>query len=48
MAARLGWNAQLLAGEVPRDLEEPFAEVGVPLFPRRSTWLPSASMQIPG
>jgi uncharacterized Zn finger protein len=35
MAARLGWTAQLLAGEVPRDLEEPFAEVGVPLFPRR-------------
>jgi len=35
MAARLGWTAQLLAGELPRDLEEPFAEVGVPLFPRR-------------
>jgi hypothetical protein len=35
MAARLGWTAQLLAGEVPRDLEEPFEEVGVPLFPRR-------------
>ena len=48
MAARLGWTAQLLAGEVPRDLEEPFAAVGVPLFPRRSTCLPSASMTIPG
>lgn len=35
MAARLGWTAQLLNGEVPRDLEEPFAAVGVPLFPRR-------------
>jgi uncharacterized Zn finger protein len=35
MAARLGWTAQLLAGEVPRDLEEPFEEVGVPLYPRR-------------
>jgi uncharacterized Zn finger protein len=35
MAARLGWTAQLLNGEVPRDLEEPFEEVGVPLFPRR-------------
>lgn len=34
-AARLGWTAQLLNGEVPRDLEEPFAAVGVPLFPRR-------------
>lgn len=35
MAARLGWTAQLVNGEVPRDLEEPFAAVGVPLFPRR-------------
>ncbi|MCS5691741.1 SWIM zinc finger family protein [Cyanobium sp. FGCU-6] len=35
MAARLGWTAQLLNGEVPRDLEEPFDAVGVPLFPRR-------------
>ncbi|MFM9101286.1 MAG: SWIM zinc finger family protein [Cyanobium sp.] len=35
MAARLGWTAQLLNGEVPQDLEEAFAEVGVPLFPRR-------------
>jgi hypothetical protein len=35
MAARLGWTAQLLNGEVPRDLEEPFEAVGVPLFPRR-------------
>jgi uncharacterized Zn finger protein len=30
MAAWLGWTAQLLAGEVPRDLEEPFAKVGCP------------------
>ncbi len=37
MATRLGWTAQLLNGEVPRDLEEPFAAVGVPLFPRRWT-----------
>jgi uncharacterized Zn finger protein len=35
MAARLGWTAQLLNGEVPQDLEAAFAEVGVPLFPRR-------------
>lgn len=35
MAARLGWTAQLLNGEVPSDLEEAFSEVGVPLFPRR-------------
>ena len=35
MAQRLGWSAQLLNGEVPRDLEQAFAEVGVPLFPRR-------------
>jgi uncharacterized Zn finger protein len=35
MAARLGWTAQLLNGEVPRDLEQPFEAVGVPLFPRR-------------
>jgi uncharacterized Zn finger protein len=35
MAARLGWAAQLLNGEVPRDLEEPFDAVGVALFPRR-------------
>ena len=35
MAARLGWTAQLLNGEVPQDLEEAFAEVGVPLFPHR-------------
>jgi uncharacterized Zn finger protein len=35
MAARLGWTAQLLNGEVPSDLEEAFTEVGVPLFPRR-------------
>ena len=35
MAARLGWSAQLLNGVVPEDLEEAFAEVGVPLFPSR-------------
>lgn len=35
MAARLGWTAQLLNGVVPQDLEDAFAEVGVPLFPRR-------------
>lgn len=33
MATRLGWTALLLNGDVPRDLEEAFAEVGVPLFP---------------
>jgi hypothetical protein len=37
MAARLGWTAQLLNGAVPRDLEQPFEAVGVPLFPRRWT-----------
>ncbi|MFN6343039.1 MAG: SNF2 helicase-associated domain-containing protein [Cyanobium sp.] len=31
----LGKTAQLLNGEVPRDLEEPFEAVRVPLFPRR-------------
>jgi uncharacterized Zn finger protein len=35
MATRLGWTAQLLNGEVPQDLEEAFAEVGVALFPHR-------------
>lgn len=35
MAARLGWTAQLLNGELPRDLEQPFEAVGVPLFPHR-------------
>ena len=34
-ACRLGWTAQLLNGEVPQDLEEAFAEVGVALFPHR-------------
>jgi uncharacterized Zn finger protein len=35
-AARVGFAAQLLAGEVPAELEEVFIEAGVPLFPR--TW----------
>jgi uncharacterized Zn finger protein len=35
LASRLGWTAQLLNGEVPQDLEEAFAEVGVALFPHR-------------
>ena len=34
-ATRLGWAAQLLAGEVPANLEAAFAEAGVALFPRR-------------
>jgi uncharacterized Zn finger protein len=34
-ASRLGWAAQLLAGEVPANLEAAFGEVGVALFPRR-------------
>jgi uncharacterized Zn finger protein len=34
-ASRLGWAAQLLAGEVPANLEAAFAEAGVALFPRR-------------
>jgi uncharacterized Zn finger protein len=33
MATRLGWTALLLNGDVPRDLEDAFAEMGVPLFP---------------
>jgi uncharacterized Zn finger protein len=35
MGSRLGWTAQLLNGEVPQDLEDAFADVGTPLFPRR-------------
>jgi uncharacterized Zn finger protein len=34
-ATRLGWAAQLLAGEVPANLEAAFAEAGVALFPSR-------------
>ena len=34
-ASRLGWAAQLLAGEVPANLEAAFAEAGATLFPRR-------------
>ena len=34
-ASRLGWAAQLLAGEVPANLEAAFAEAGAALFPRR-------------
>jgi uncharacterized Zn finger protein len=34
-ASRLGWAAQLLAGEVPANLEAAFAEAGVALFPDR-------------
>lgn len=36
MAARIGFVAQLLAGELPTDLEEVFTAAGTPLFPR--TW----------
>lgn len=36
-ASRLGWAAQLLAGEVPANLEAAFAEAGVALFPHRWT-----------
>ena len=34
MAARVGFIARLLAGEVPEDLEDAFAAAGVALFPR--------------
>ena len=34
-AARAGFAARLLAGEVPPDLEAVFESAGVPLFPRR-------------
>lgn len=36
MAAKVGFVAQLLAGEVSPDLEEVFSAAGVPLFP--ATW----------
>ena len=39
-AARAGFAARLLAGEVPPDLEAVFESAGVPLFPRR--WARSA------
>ena len=35
LASRLKFAARLLAGEVPGELEEVFANVGVPLLPRR-------------
>lgn len=35
MTARLRWTAQLLNGEMPQGLEDAFADVGVPLSPRR-------------
>ena len=44
-ATRLGWAAQLLAGEVPANLEAAFAEAGVALF---STSSPSNSTAIRG
>ena len=34
MAAKVGFVAQLLAGDVPADLEDVFAAAGTPLFPR--------------
>jgi uncharacterized Zn finger protein len=34
-ASRMGWAAQLLAGEVPANLEAAFSEAGAALFPRR-------------
>jgi uncharacterized Zn finger protein len=34
-AARLGWAARLLAGEVPAELEDGFQQAGVALFPQR-------------
>ncbi len=34
-STRLGWAAQLLAGELPTNLEAAFSEAGVALFPRR-------------
>ena len=34
-ASRLGWAAQMLAGEVPANLEAAFSEAGAALFPRR-------------
>src|SRR5271170_3012251 len=33
MRAKVGFVARLLDGEVPTDLEEVFADAGVPLFP---------------
>lgn len=36
MESKIGFVAQLLAGDVPSDLEDVFETVGVPLFPR--TW----------
>lgn len=35
LAERIGLAAALLAGEVPMELEEAFAQAGAPLFPRR-------------
>ncbi len=37
LQARLGYAAHLLAGEVPSDLEDVFASVGMKLFPARWT-----------
>jgi uncharacterized Zn finger protein len=37
LQSRLGYAAHLLAGEVPTDLEDVFASVGVKLFPTRWT-----------
>lgn len=34
MAAKIGFVAQLLAGELPTDLEDVFSAAGTPLFPR--------------
>ena len=35
LAARALFRARLLAGEMPREIEEVFADCGTPLFPRR-------------
>ena len=37
LAARALFRARLLAGEMPREIEEVFADCGTPLFPRRES-----------
>jgi uncharacterized Zn finger protein len=37
LASQAVFRAKLLAGEMPREIEEVFAERGTPLFPRRSS-----------
>jgi uncharacterized Zn finger protein len=42
LAAQAGYAARLLAGELPHEIEEVFAEAGVPLFPERGSHLITA------